>query len=354
MITRRRSPLGERALRRRSSAPARVAALAGAAAAGGPAGRRRHPGRRSRSTSTRASPHERVRRSATARQHKTLATGRGRCAAASPRIGPHPRRRGRRRRRRDGHRRRRVRRRRAATAACRSCTCPPRCSAWSTPPSAARPASTCPRARTWSARSGSRPACSATSTRWPRCRRASGAAGDGEMAKYHFLTGDDLLALPLAERVARCVAIKADGRRRRRARGRRAGPLLNYGHTLGPRPRDRRPTTTCATARRSPSAWSTPPSWPRVLGRIDDARVAEHRDVVGGAYDLRHGAARRPRPRRAGRAHGPRQEGASTALTFVLDGPARRRGGGRASTPAPTPSRWRRWRRWRMAATRGA
>ena len=34
-------------------------------------------------------------------------------------------------------------------------------------------------------------------------------SGLGEMAKYHFLTGDDLLALPLEERVAACVAIKA-------------------------------------------------------------------------------------------------------------------------------------------------
>ena len=34
--------------------------------------------------------------------------------------------------------------------------------------------------------------------------------GRGEMAKYHFLTGDDLLALDEPERIARCVAIKAD------------------------------------------------------------------------------------------------------------------------------------------------
>ena len=30
------------------------------------------------------------------------------------------------------------------------------------------------------------------------------------MAKYHFLTGEDLNGMPLTERVARCVAIKAD------------------------------------------------------------------------------------------------------------------------------------------------
>ena len=34
-------------------------------------------------------------------------------------------------------------------------------------------------------------------------------SGLGEMAKYHFLTGEDLAALPLDDRVARCVAIKA-------------------------------------------------------------------------------------------------------------------------------------------------
>ena len=44
------------------------------------------------------------------------------------------------------------------------------------------------------------------------------ACGYGEMAKYHFLTGDDLLALPLAARVARCVAIKAEVVAARRAR----------------------------------------------------------------------------------------------------------------------------------------
>jgi 5-deoxy-5-amino-3-dehydroquinate synthase len=51
------------------------------------------------------------------------------------------------------------------------------------------------------------------------------------MAKYHFLTGDDLMDLPLDERVARCVAIKAEiVASDEREDGRRA--LLNYGHTL--------------------------------------------------------------------------------------------------------------------------
>ena len=59
-------------------------------------------------------------------------------------------------------------------------------------------------------------------------------SGDGEMAKYHFLTGEDLTAMDLTERVARCVEIKAEvvaaDERESVGAGRRA--LLNYGHTL--------------------------------------------------------------------------------------------------------------------------
>src|SRR5688500_1049052 len=60
--------------------------------------------------------------------------------------------------------------------------------------------------------------------------------GMGELAKYHFLTGDDLLSLDLDERIAACVAIKArvvagDERERTDADAGRA--ILNYGHTLG-------------------------------------------------------------------------------------------------------------------------
>ncbi len=55
--------------------------------------------------------------------------------------------------------------------------------------------------------------------------------GLGEMAKYHFLTGDDLLSMELDERIARCVEIKAEiVAADEREGGRRA--LLNYGHTL--------------------------------------------------------------------------------------------------------------------------
>lgn len=56
-------------------------------------------------------------------------------------------------------------------------------------------------------------------------------SGCGEVAKYHFLGGGDLDALPLAERVARCVEIKAAiVAADEREGGLRA--VLNYGHTL--------------------------------------------------------------------------------------------------------------------------
>jgi 5-deoxy-5-amino-3-dehydroquinate synthase len=103
--------------------------------------------------------------------------------------------------------------------------------------------------------------------------------GNGEMAKYHFLTGDDLLTLPLDERIARCVAIKtavvaADPHERT---GRRA--TLNYGHTLGHALEiavdfDLRHGEAVALGLVFAAELAFE------LGRIDAARVAEHRRVV--------------------------------------------------------------------------
>ena len=143
--------------------------------------------------------------------------------------------------------------------------------------------------------------------------------GYGEMAKYHFLTGDDLLAMSLTDRIARCVEIKAEVvAADEREDGRRA--LLNYGHTLahaleiateyrlahgeavGDRPGVRRPPgAACSTA-------ST------------DARVDEHYAVVGERVRARH--------RAAGRASSAERlldlmrhdKKALDGLTFVLDG----------------------------------
>jgi 5-deoxy-5-amino-3-dehydroquinate synthase len=107
--------------------------------------------------------------------------------------------------------------------------------------------------------------------------------GLGEMAKYHFLGGRDLDGRPLEERVARCVEIKAEVvSADEREAGRRA--ILNYGHTLGHAIEtsgryDLRHGEAVAIG----LVYAAELSW--TLGRIDEARVAEHRRIVEG-YDL--------------------------------------------------------------------
>ncbi len=107
--------------------------------------------------------------------------------------------------------------------------------------------------------------------------------GLGEMAKYHFLGGQDLDGRPLEERVARCVEIKAEVvSADEREAGRRA--ILNYGHTLGHAIEtsgryDLRHGEAVAIG----LVYAAELSW--TLGRIDEARVAEHRRIVEG-YDL--------------------------------------------------------------------
>ncbi|HEU4840487.1 MAG TPA: bifunctional shikimate kinase/3-dehydroquinate synthase, partial [Ilumatobacteraceae bacterium] len=114
----------------------------------------------------------------------------------------------------------------------------------------------------------------------PRERRS----GDGEMAKYHFLTGDDLDAMSLTDRVARCVEIKAavvasDAREG----GRRA--LLNYGHTLAH-------ALETATEHRIAHGEAVAvglifaAQLANVLDRVDAGRVDEHFAVVGEEYGL--------------------------------------------------------------------
>lgn len=143
------------------------------------------------------------------------------------------------------------------------------------------------------------------------------ASGLGEMAKYHFLTGDDLGALPLDERVARCVAIKAEiVAADEREGGRRA--LLNYGHTL-------------AHALETAGQYDLRHGEAVALGlifaarlaqrleRVDAQRVDDHEAVVVG-YGL---------PVRLDAGHDPdelvelmkRDKKAFDGLTFALDGP---------------------------------
>lgn len=142
--------------------------------------------------------------------------------------------------------------------------------------------------------------------------------GRGEMAKYHFLTGDDLLAMPLEQRVARCVEIKADVvAADEREGGRRA--LLNYGHTL-------------AHALETVSEHQLAHGEAVAIGlvfaahlahqvhRIDEARVALHDHVVAGEYGL---SARLPVGADLDQlmAVMARDKKALRGLTFILDGP---------------------------------
>ncbi len=108
--------------------------------------------------------------------------------------------------------------------------------------------------------------------------------GLGEMAKYHFLTGDDLLAMDLVDRVTRCVEIKAEivGADEREG-GRRA--LLNYGHTLA-HALEIAGDFRLAHGEAVAIGLIYAAHLGRVLGRIDDVRVAEHYAVVRDAYEL--------------------------------------------------------------------
>jgi 5-deoxy-5-amino-3-dehydroquinate synthase len=108
--------------------------------------------------------------------------------------------------------------------------------------------------------------------------------GYGEMAKYHFLTGDDLLAIDLTDRVARCVEIKAEVvAADEREDGRRA--ILNYGHTLAH-------AIEIATEHRVAHGEAVAiglifaAHLAHVLDRITVARVDQHFSVVGEEYGL--------------------------------------------------------------------
>ncbi len=143
-------------------------------------------------------------------------------------------------------------------------------------------------------------------------------SGDGEMAKYHFLAGDDLDAMALDERIARCVEIKASFV----AGDEREGSdraLLNYGHTLAH-------ALEIATSHALTHGEAVgiglvyAAELAASLGRIDRSRVEEHRAVVGGTYGL-------PTTIPAGVDHDRlvdligRDKKARDGLTFVLDGP---------------------------------
>ena len=141
--------------------------------------------------------------------------------------------------------------------------------------------------------------------------------GLGEMAKYHFLGGDDLADLAFDQQVARCVEIKADiVAADERDTGRRA--VLNYGHTLG-----HAIETTGRYDLRHGEAVAIGLIYAAELGRalerIDSDRVAEHRKIVdsyGLPGSLPEGA--QTDDLMAAMA---RDKKAVDGLTFALDGP---------------------------------
>jgi 5-deoxy-5-amino-3-dehydroquinate synthase len=149
-------------------------------------------------------------------------------------------------------------------------------------------------------------------------------SGCGEMAKYHFLGGSGsdgggvgLEDLPLDERVAACVRIKADVvASDERESGRRA--LLNYGHTL-------------AHALETAGHYDLRHGEAVAIGlvfaarlacrmeRVDEERVAYHEAVVRGyglPAELPSGAEAEQLMALMGR-----DKKAVAGLTFVLDGP---------------------------------
>ncbi len=141
--------------------------------------------------------------------------------------------------------------------------------------------------------------------------------GLGEMSKYHFLTGDDLLALPLDQRVARCVEIKADiVASDEREGGRRA--LLNYGHTLA-HALETATDHDLAHGEAVAIGLVFAAELARELGRIGDERVAEHRRIVAGEYGLRITPPERLEVEQL-MVLMARDKKALDGLTFVLDG----------------------------------
>lgn len=143
-------------------------------------------------------------------------------------------------------------------------------------------------------------------------------SGCGEMAKYHFLGGERLEDLPLDERVAECVRIKAEVvASDEREGGRRA--LLNYGHTLA----HALETAGSYDLRHGEAVGIGLVFAARLayrLGRIGTSRADDHRLVVEGyglpvalpeGADTRHLLQLMARDKKA-----------LSGLTFVLDGPA--------------------------------
>ncbi|MEY2467335.1 MAG: 5-deoxy-5-amino-3-dehydroquinate synthase [Actinomycetota bacterium] len=145
-------------------------------------------------------------------------------------------------------------------------------------------------------------------------------SGLGELAKYHFLTGANLSALPLDERIAAAVEIKAAAVSADEHETTGVRARLNYGHTLG-----HALETVGSYDLRHGEAVAIGLVYAarlaHALGRIDDGRVSEHLAVVAGndlpmsipaSADADDLIAVMRRDKKAMTGDG---------LTFVLDGP---------------------------------
>jgi 5-deoxy-5-amino-3-dehydroquinate synthase len=147
-------------------------------------------------------------------------------------------------------------------------------------------------------------------------------SGLGEMAKYHFLTGEDLSAQPLMQRIAACVRIKADvvaaDEREDLTTDAPGRAILNYGHTLAHALEtaghyDLRHGEAVAVGLVYAAELAAE------LGRIDRTRVSEHRRVVG-EYGLPSVLPPDVDPAELVTLMA-RDKKAVHGLTFVLDGP---------------------------------
>ncbi len=146
-------------------------------------------------------------------------------------------------------------------------------------------------------------------------------SGRGELAKYHFLADEDLLALDLHERIAAAVRIKAEvvvGDEREDPTNRRGRAILNYGHTLAHALEtaaryDLRHGEAVAIGLRYASLLA------HRLGRVDAARVVDHERVLAD-YELDGNLPEGSDVARLVELMG-RDKKAIDGLTFVLDGP---------------------------------
>ncbi len=148
------------------------------------------------------------------------------------------------------------------------------------------------------------------------------ACGRGEIAKYAFLGDAPRADQPIEEQVARCAGIKAAVvAEDEREGGRRM--ILNYGHTLGHALEGAALSDHHDWDVRHGEAVAVGLLFAALLahrlGRIDEARVEEHRRVIGSfdlSTELPPGAGAEELVTFMGRDKKAQQD-----LTFVLDGP---------------------------------